>query len=514
MIVATTIAAVALFAMRNVSAQPSPDPIPPESRITGATKIPVSMPDDTEVMGAERAGVSSAPAQVPLEHAIAPDKYICGPGDAFELNFWGQQNFRLRIAADLEGRVFISKVGFVSVDGKTLTAVRKEVTRKVRSNYPGLQFELALIGPRTFLVHVVENVKQPGSYTAHPLERVSQVLTRAGGVTGSRRRISVRHRDGTTNTADLVLYETAGDVAYNPYVLDGDVIAVPFADVAVIVSGAVNRPGSYELVRTKDLTELLKLAGGLKSNAVRSLPIRVIHRNPRQQLATTELKFSDTGVPNATLQDNDVVEVPGPEELQRTVLLIGAVAGADPLDTATTSKRLPYIEGDTVLSLINRAGGIKAPGDLQRSYISRPRDGGRPEQIPINLDSLLVKRDFSADRTIAMGDTIVVPPMQYSIRVEGAVARAGQYPFNPQFGIVDYVAHAGGRTRTAQDLEDIKLIDWSGKTHNFQRGMKPSPGDAILVPERNFSRAEIAQLVLAGAGLLVSGIALTLAATR
>jgi protein involved in polysaccharide export with SLBB domain len=178
------------------------------------------------------------------------------------------------------------------------------------------------------------------------------------------------------------------------------------------------------------------------------------------------------------------------------------------------SKRLPYIEGDSVLSLVTRAGGIKAPGDLRRSYISRMHPGAKPEQIPLDLDALLVKRDFSADKPIAMNDTIVIPPMQYSVLVEGAVARSGMYPFNPQFGITEYIAHAGGRSRTARDLDDVKLIDWSGTTHDYSPGLKPSPGDAILVPERNFTRAEIAQIVIAVAGLVVSGVAITIAATR
>jgi protein involved in polysaccharide export with SLBB domain len=196
------------------------------------------------------------------------------------------------------------------------------------------------------------------------------------------------------------------------------------------------------------------------------------------------------------------------------VLLIGAVAGSDPLDAATTSKRLPFVEGDTVLSLIERAGGIRAPGDLSRSYISRPIPGKTPELIPLDLDALLVRRDFSADKQVKMGDTIVIPPMQYSILVEGAVARAGLYNYNPRFGIPEYIAHAGGRTRTARDLDEVKLIDANGVTHDFRRDMKPAPGDAILVPERNFTRAEIAQLILAGAGLVLSGVAVGLAATR
>jgi protein involved in polysaccharide export with SLBB domain len=491
-------------------AQPVPEPTPGPSEST--TKIPITGPA-AEVMSAEGTGVTTMPAPISLEHPIDPNTYVCGPGDVFELNFWGQQNFRLRIAVDLEGRTFISKVGFVAVAGKTLSTVRAEIKKRVRHDYPGLLFDLTLLSPRTFLVHVVDNVKQPGTYQAHAVDRVSTILAKPM-ITGSRRRIEIKHRDGTMATADLVMYELTGDTAYNPVVLDGDVISVPFPEVVVSIEGAVRRPGTYELVNSKDLSELLALAGGFKTSVTRTLPIRIARRDQQQHESFIDVPFASGSQPNAPLFDDDKVSVTGTEELQRSVLLIGAVVGADPLDNATTSKRLPFIEGDTVRTLIERAGGIKAPGDLRRSYISRPNPKGPAQVIPIDLEALLVKRDLSADRKVQMGDTVVVPPAQYSVLVEGAVARPGLYNYNPLFGIPEYIAHAGGRTRTAQDLRDAKVIDTNGVTHDYHWGMKPAPGDAILVPERNFSRAEVVQLVLAGAGIVLSGVAITIAATR
>jgi protein involved in polysaccharide export with SLBB domain len=492
-------------------AQALPDPMPMERPVSAETRIPVSAPKQTETVEGEK--LPTLPA-VSVEQPIDPDAYACGPGDTFELDFWGQQNFRLRLVVDLEGRTFIQKVGFVNVAGKSLSAVRKAIKDKVRANYPGLQFELTLAAPRTFLVHVVENVKQPGIYAAHPVERLSTVLSRAGGVTGSRRRIAIRHRDGSTATADLVMYELTGDTKLNPYLVDGDVVTVPFAELSASIEGAVRRPGKYELVKTKDLAELLALAGGLSSGVARSLPVRVVHRNEHQQETFQDLAFAASGAPNAALADDDRIIVPGSDDVQRSVLLIGAVVGAESVDAAATSRRLPYVEGDTVRSLIERAGGIKAPGDLRRSYIARPQAGGTPKVIPIDLDALLVRRDFHADLPIAMGDTIVIPPMQYSILVEGAVARAGMYNYNPVFGVQEYIAHAGGRTHNAKDLDEVRLIDPNGGTRAYQAGIKLHPGDAILVPERNWSRAEIVQLVLGGAGLLLSAVAVTYAVTR
>ena len=406
--------------------------------------------------------------------------------------------------------MFIVKVGYVSVGGKTLAAVRTAIRQKVHANYPGLQFDLTLSSPRTFLVHAVENVKVPGTYPAHAVDRVSAVLARAGAISGaSRRRITIHHRGGGDVTADLVMYELTGDTRYNPFLLDGDVIHVPFPAVLVTITGAVRRPGAYELVSTKNVAELLDLAGGLAPTAAK-LPLRIVRRNGSQLETSTDVPLGK----DVQLVDDDKVFIHGIEDLQRTVLLIGAVVGADPLDAATTSKRLPFVEGDTVLSLLERAGGIKAPGDLKHSFITRIGPDGAQQVVQLDLEALLVRRDFKANRQIAIGDTIVIPPMRYGVMVEGAVARAGIYNFNPLFGVPEYIAHAGGLTRTARDMDDVKLIDATGKTHDYRWGMKLSPGDAILIPERTFTSGEIAQLVLAGAGLMLSGVAVALAARR
>jgi hypothetical protein len=119
---------------------------------------------------------------------------------------------------------------------------------------------------------------------------------------------------------------------------------------------------------------------------------------------------------------------------------------------------------------------------------------------------LLVRRDFREDKPVQVGDQIVIPSVRRSVLVEGAVSRAGSYEFNPRFGNSEYLSHAGGRTRTARDLEDIRLIHPSGVVVPYRRDTVVSPGDTIVVPERSFTRPEIAQIVVATATLVVSAL--------
>lgn len=484
--------------------------IVPDSRPATSSSIdlPIALPSETEVVDPEKARETAAPAAIPLEAPIDPTTYVCGPGDGFELHFWGRQNFVLRLGVDVEGRTFIAKLGYVKVAGLTLDKVRANVTRAAKRQYPGVDIDLVLSQPRTFLVHIVGEVKKPGVYRARALERVSTVLEReAGMVYGSRRQIAIHRRDGSQVTADLLRYELSGNPSLNPYLLDGDVVEIPTKQVVVSIAGPVQRPGTYELVGTRDLAELVDLAGGLKGSVARQLPIRIVRNDEHQHAAYTYVPFGPDGaLPIAPLRDEDNVVVRGVDELQRTVLITGAVLGADKVDAAAFSKRVTYIEGDTVRTLIERAGGITAAGDMARAYIERPNRGGEPQRIPLDLDALLVRRDFREDKPVYVGDQIVIPTAQRSIFVEGAVTHAGSYEFNPRFGISEYIAHAGGRTRTAGDLTAANLIHPSGVVVPYRRDAVVAPGDTIVVPERNFTRPEIVQIVVASATLAVSSL--------
>jgi len=235
-----------------------------------------------------------------------------------------------------------------------------------------------------------------------------------------------------------------------------------------------------------------------------------VRKNDQERESQIDVPYPKEDIPQLLLHVDDTVLVPGVSELQRTVLLVGAVAGAVPTDEATHLRRLPFVEKETVRALIERAGGVGPGADLVESYIMK-KDA---TQVPVDLEALLVRRDFTADKAIEMGDSLVVPYKRRSVLVEGAVFRPNAYPFNPKFNARDYVSGAGGETRFAQALENAKLITPNGKEKPFTDGLKVNPGDTIVVPERNFSRSEVVQLLMGGVGILLSGAALYIAARK
>jgi len=354
---------------------------------------------------------------------------------------------------------------------------------------------------------------------ARATDRLATILALAGGTSprASRRRVEIRRRYGTVTKADLVRYALDGDVRNNPRLLDGDVVSVPFEEVAATIEGAVNRPGRYELIGTRDLAELVEIAGGLATSATRQLALTLVRRMEDDRPAQQPLPFGPEGaLPEMKLEHDDVVRVPDYAELQRFVSVVGALRGVAPpsaLGTSpedpTASRRLPFVVGETVRTLLDRAGGPGPLADLAGAYLLR---GG--EQLAVDLHAIVMMRDLRSDRPVELGDTLVVPFRRRNVLVKGAVYTPGPYPHDPSFGVDQYVAQAGGRTRFAKGRSSVRLITPDGETIGYRDDLVIPPGSSLVVPERNFTPTEVVQIILSAASVLVSGVAVVLAARR
>jgi protein involved in polysaccharide export with SLBB domain len=446
------------------------------------------------------------PGLPPVDRPIDPDAYVVGPGDVLELNFWGLQNLKLKVTVDLEGRAFVPKIGYLALKGQALTKVRQALRDSVARYYPQLGFDLSLVEPRTFLVQAAGDVAKPGSHSARAVDRVAAFLERAGGLgsSASSRRIEIRRASGAVLQVDLALFQLTGEVRHNPFLLDGDVVYVPYESLTARVVGAVNRPGRFELVATRNLAELVMLAGGLSPAATREMPVTLVRRTGGDTQELTLLPFAEDGeLPDFPVQQDDVLRFPSFDELQHSVMVIGAVAGVNSPDEASATKRLAYVEGDTVRTLLERLGGVGPVADLAGSYLQRGA-----ESVPVDLYSLIMLRDLTADKPVRLGDTLVIPFKRRNILVVGAVFVPGQYPYNPKLSVEQYLALAGGRNRFALDLDEVRLVTANGETRAFRKDLQVEPGAALVVPERNFTRSELVQIGLAVGSILLSGAAL------
>lgn len=196
-----------------------------------------------------------------LEHAVDPESYIVGPGDVFSFNIW-DLDVQYPINVSPEGRLLIPTLEEFDVDGLLLAEVKALVLEKAEQSYEIGKVSLSLEALRFFRVHVVGEVEYPGTYIAQAVNRVSDLLTEAGGVTERawKRKIELRRQDGSVSYFDLSAFEQQGDLSGDVYLNGGDIIFVPtigVGDDLVSVEGDIEHSGAYRIDQGEGLLTFL-----------------------------------------------------------------------------------------------------------------------------------------------------------------------------------------------------------------------------------------------------------------
>ena len=208
----------------------------------------------------------------------------------------------------------------------------------------------------------------------------------------------------------------------------------------VYVTGFVAKPGSYNVSSLATVVQaLLKAGGPSAAGSFRNIELR---RGNQRVTVYDMYDFLLGGDRSAdrVLQGDDVIHV-GPVGTQ--VALIGSV------NRAAIFELKP---GETVTDLLRMAGGFSAVADRSRLAVERLDDRATVRIVQLNLpaagNSALqngdVLRAFSA-----VDSALPVQRQNKRVRVEGEVARPGEYVLPPQSSIADALAAAGGLTDRA-----------------------------------------------------------------
>lgn len=470
----------------------------------------------------------------PLEQPLDPEHYLVDKGDVLQARVWGAQNFDISLPVDPDGRMFIPRVGYVMGHGRTLAEVSADVVKRLQERFPKLHMAVTLATPRTFLVRVTGAVRRPGTaLPANAWTRASEVIEHAGGIVagGSHRLIELHHADGTVESVDLVLYPLFGDRSKDPLVLDGDWVHVPLTKCEVSVVGAVNRPGTYELLHGT-FDELLKLAGGLTPEADDQYGMRVasVAGDARTLRLVGFRRDRPEGIALA-LHHHDVVTVPTVDEGARVV--VKGALGATRDDSARVDPRiasllandkeqtvaLPFVAGETVRSAILKAGGLAPWADLNNAWVEhaitteqvgkpgktthvgdemvtgRDSAGRSAARVPIDLRALFSGDDRSHDLPLQPGDTIYVPSTHTEVTVSGHVMKPGRYDYSLRLTADDYVALAGGASRDGAGGR-AKVVSLDGQSRPLRSDTHIQPGDSIVVPGKVLTAAELVSISL------------------
>ncbi|MBZ0269334.1 SLBB domain-containing protein [bacterium] len=466
----------------------------------------------------ERArGTQDAVPALPLSRAaggsalrgpIDETRYVLGPGDVLEVTVSAGSTLPQRLTVTPEGELLLSGIGSVKVAGVTLRDAKRLVLDRLEESYRNVEVAVSLVALRRMEIHVTGAVHAPGTYAGTAMDVVSAMIDAAGGEApgASRREIRLRAREGGERRVDLVRYERLGDTEWNPPILDGDVIFVPYAKTEIHVAGAVEAPGAYEFVAGDTIESLLAIAGGLRRDARRdSLELR---RFADDRLAMERVLPLSGGTMDLTLRDGDQVYVRFSDEFRdpQSVTIEGQVRFPGPFGIAEGN--------DRVSDIVARAGGITEDASLSEAQLIRSVAAEAPDleferlkTVPIQdmskaeyayfkgksrerkglvvLDfERLLAGDGTEDRLLRDGDRIVIPERRETITVSGTVSFPGLIPYEPGRKGGYYIGLAGGYASSADRGKARVIRGHNGEWESMGDAGEIVPGDEIWVPER------------------------------
>ncbi|MFQ5797952.1 MAG: SLBB domain-containing protein [Bacteroidota bacterium] len=475
---------------------------------------------------------------VPLEQAVDPAKYVVGPSDIFSVNVWLGTGFSFQSAVTPEGTLIIPTVGEVRVAGITLAEAKQRVRYRVRKRYSDGDITVTLVSPRTFIVYVTGLVDNQGPYAVTATTRVDEAILLANlprqetdakqGVmksmpkNASQRNIVVRRKDGSSVKADLAMYYGTGNEAYNPTLLDGDMVFVPRKHTQenfIRVFGAVTLPDAYEFVKGDNLLDAIAVARGLSPLADSSNVelVRVDETATKSSTTRFDLRKVLAGRhPSVPLERGDRIVVYQHVVLNKdfTVGVWGEVRypGRYPITKNTTKlsdvirmagefTEHAFLQGGIV---IRQEGNYDFSGvspDFEKLMYSRSEQAEPWDRNYFLLDAQVKKRlvnvdfvrlfndhDQSQNVVLYNGDYIYLPSIKNMVYVYGQVVNPGYVPWVEEMDFRYYIRKAGGFSNNA-NAGDTWVI--KGRTLEWMKpgDTKVEVGDNLYVPskqKRNF----------------------------
>lgn len=212
-------------------------------------------------------------------------------GDVLEIILPSAAELSGQYEVDFEGRIFISLIGYVDVNEKTVDEIRLILRRQLAEYVKYTDSMEIKIKEKKKLISVLGYVRKPGIFPVSEHASLQEVLFLAGDVLPGAllNRIEIRRKNGAQVQKIGVFYNEFllhGDFRLLPALKSGDTVFIPkglkelnTGESLVYVFGAVARPGTYEISSKTTLLDALSHAGGTTSNAnlkeiqiIKSLP--------------------------------------------------------------------------------------------------------------------------------------------------------------------------------------------------------------------------------------------------
>jgi protein involved in polysaccharide export with SLBB domain len=465
---------------------------------------------------------------MPINEPNFDSSYVLDFGDTLEIQLVGQQNSIDELSIKRDGSINISEIGKVSVAGLTLESASSLIKNKISNAYIGIEAFVTLVNIRDIQVLITGNAYNPGIYTLNGNSNLLHALNMAGGIdeNGSYRQIELIRDNVVINSIDLYDIFIHGKSGFGQRLRSGDSILIKPTNELIALTGAVKRPGVYELTSDEDYSDLFAYGNGFSASAdINSLRVERLNKEEVEFINISEVKDLSSIKPVA----GDRLNVRS--YIRKSVTISGAVK---------TPGTYIVARDDTLLSLIEKAegyrddaypfGGIlnnkrtaevnaEAVDKLYNTYVQKLISKGdalfASESLPFILEELkkskisgrvmaefdldVIRATPQLDTNLDDGDSIIIPSKTQQIYIYGEVNNPGTTRYTPGQSIQKYLEFSGGVLDSA-DNKNIYVVHPNGELNRISGSSRLSfldsrsediliyPGSVIYIPRKVNSR--------------------------
>ncbi len=461
-----------------------------------------------EIFRSVRSLVTGADGDYTQNFSLTAD-YEVTPGDLFKLIVTSGVRADGSISNIQEYSIQLQKnynlnvpfLGTINVKGMKLPELQENVTRRIRNLLPVQYVNFVLETPAQFNTFIYGGVQSPGYIVANPLMGVIEAIAVAGGFKqgASYRKVHIYRANGgeepKTEIVDISQFYQDANLDANPTLEPGDKVYVPSADIVANISGNINFPGSYELLKGETLGYLINLAGGIKPDTMTSkIEIVRIQPNGVQTIISVALEMAD----QFEMEKGDTVTVRSMSEISDMITIEGAIfgrnfskSGAVQVPQRAVRVDLAYYPGISLLAALDSVGGpTPLMSTEEHSILKRQNSDGGIERRVLEIEKLWKTREQQYDVKLQPGDFILIPIQTLKVFLTGEVNNPGAFDYVNGYTVYDYILLAGGITENTGDPNGLFKIDKLGTRISVKAEDDIQPGDHIYVSKKVLFRSD------------------------
>jgi len=457
-----------------------------------------------------------------IYNSINPDEYIIDSGDELfiKVDFSGPEFKTYSVIVSSDGYLFISDAPGIFIRGFSVNNAKKIVSTHLKKHFSNAVIEVYFDKIHPIQVYLTGALNRFDDVNLNSSNRlydvIEPIITTYENDTllipqleiASLRNVKIL-RNTQLLSCDILKFRVTGSAKENPYLMDNDIIHIPFKDTTgglISIEGLVGKPITFEFKPGDKLLNAVDIAGGMLPSADSNYIMIYRFNRDRDDFRLITLQFPSEKEFQLIQDDRIYIRRKPLYHSRASVWVKGEVIypGVYPIvDNQTTLSEIinqaggftPYVS--LKMSCVVREDNVPGENDLDRMVEAFPVGMTRIERnywtsstkenlkiVSCDFSKVFNDKDLNQDIVLKNDDVIEIGSDKKYIYISGAIVRPGIIKFNPDWTYLDYITSAGGFKERAKKKE-VKLIKFD--TENWldvDKGYTIDPGDRLFVSQR------------------------------